>query len=294
MGREGFVGRANGALVGRLAVLVVAFLVCLPLRTHGQQQPGLPRVVRDVEYVDRETGSLTADIYLPAGAGPFPSVLMVHGGAWMAGNKSHSAWHARRLAQRGFAVVAINYRLAPIHRFPAQLEDCQAALAWMTAQAGRFPFDVERIAAYGYSAGGHLVCLLAMQVAQQRQQPCQVRAVVAGGAPCEFRDLPPHSERLAFWLGGSREQVPEAYRLASPTAFVSPAAPPVFFFHGTTDRVVPPDRSRQLYEALRAAGVSTTMHLVAQAGHMGAFLDDQAFEQSVRFLEAKLRGNPGE
>jgi triacylglycerol lipase len=186
-------------------------------------------------------------------------------------------------------VVAIDYRLAPVHKFPAQLDDCRAALDWIGKQARQFSFDPQRIAAYGYSAGGHLVCLLAMQLAQEPQAELMLRAVVAGGAPLEFREMPPTSQRLAFWLGGSRQEVPEMYRLASPTSFVSPSAPPVFFFHGTTDRVVPLESSERLYEALRAAGVSTTMHVVRQAGHMEAYLDRQAFEESVRFLEEKLR-----
>ena len=122
---------------------------------------GSIRIVRDVPYARQAAGTLQADIYLPAHDGPHPSVLVVHGGAWMAGNKSHAAWHARRLAQAGYAAVAIDYRLAPTYPFPAQLEDCRAALAWI-GQQQTLCFDSSRVAAFGYSAGWHLVCFLAM------------------------------------------------------------------------------------------------------------------------------------
>jgi acetyl esterase/lipase len=278
------------------------------------------RVVRDVTYVERADAAQTADLYLPTGAGPFPGVLMVHGGAWMAGNKHHSAWHARQLARRGFAVMSINYRLAPRHPFPAQLEDCRAALHWMVRQAGHYPWDPARLAAYGYSAGGHLVCLLGM-IESQRQAvgasrspaggaeedaassaslvrardgadgpfpPVRLRAIVAGGAPCDFCDEPIDSRRLAFWLGGTRQERPQAYRDASPTQFVTAAAPPVFFFHGQRDRVVPLASPSRLFERLRQEGIETQLHVVTQAGHLAAYLDEQAFEAAMEFLDREL------
>ncbi len=249
--------------------------------------PSEYRVVRDVPYVQREAGAETADLYLPLGGGCVPGVLMVHGGAWMAGNKHHAAWHARRLAARGYAVMAINYRLAPQYPFPAQLEDCHAALKWMAAQGANYSWDPARLAAYGYSAGGHLVCLLGMIESQcgaaddpdvahpfrstaegEPTPPVRLRAIVAGGAPCDFLDEPLESQRLAFWLGGTRQQRPQAYRDASPTCYVTSQAPPVFLFHGEDDRLVPLESPRRLYARLSVRGVKTQLHVVAHAGHL--------------------------
>jgi triacylglycerol lipase len=253
----------------------------------GAEAEAAFRTVRDVTYVERTDGAQTADLYLPIGQGPFPGVLMVHGGAWMAGNKNHSAWHARQLAERGFAVMAINYRLAPQHPFPAQLEDCRAALRWMVRQGAQqtHPWDVQRLGAYGYSAGGHLVCLLGMV---QAAEAVTLRAVVAGGAPCDFSEVPPNSQRLAYWLGGTREQRPAVYREASPTSYVSADAPPVFFFHGQEDRLVPLTSPRRLHTLLQHNGVPTQMHVVTGAGHLAAYMDRAAFEQAIQFLQRQL------
>ena len=88
------------------------------------------RTIGDIE--------LKCDAYVPDGAGPFPAVLAVHGGAWRSGAKWHMIRHARKLAAAGFVVVAINYRHAPSHRFPSQIEDCQAALHWMCGHAEQY------------------------------------------------------------------------------------------------------------------------------------------------------------
>ena len=130
------------------------------------------RVVRSVEYAiydQRDAkGNLTgkkrkllADIYLPSASTTkaetnydpekdknttlYPTVLMVHGGAWFSGNKAHVTLHARDVAAVGFAVVAVNYRLAPHYKFPAQLEDLRSALQFIQSNAEKYSFDTERI-----------------------------------------------------------------------------------------------------------------------------------------------------
>lgn len=266
------------------------------------------RLIRDVEYVRRDTLSLKADLYLPQCTGAVPCLLAVHGGAWMAGSKIHVAWHARRLATEGFAVVAIDYRLAPNHKFPAQLEDCRAALQWIGEHAEQYSFDTERIGALGYSAGGHLVCLLGNSLAREAQgaaesdgidqvapagdaaaRPPRVRAIVAGGAPCEFRKVTLDSEQYTFWLGATRRQAPRIYELASPTHFVCPQSPPTFFYHGEQDRVVPLGDPQGLHQQLREVGVDSQLHVVKKVGHLGAFLDRAVFEQAVAFLDEQLQ-----
>jgi acetyl esterase/lipase len=274
----------------RRCLTLISLICCLA--AHARVQADI-HIVRDVSYVERDRVSLAADLYLPTGAGPHPGVLMVHGGAWMAGHKSHSAWHARRLAVAGFAAVAIDYRLAPAHKFPAQIEDCRAALNWLMERGAEYGIDINRLGAFGYSAGGHLVCLLAVrsapQVADDPQRPDRVlKAIVAGGAPCDFRTEPSQSVKLAFWLGGTRAQVPDQYRDASPLAYVSASAPPMLFFHGTDDRVVSHENSLSMRRELRAVGVESEVLLIPQAGHLGAYMDRSAFARSVDFLGIHL------
>lgn len=296
----------------------------------GDRWSGLLRranceVRRDLEFARRDGKPLLADLYLPpatsrpqadnepspaaGSAKPAdgtatrelsatgernrrPAVLMIHGGAWMAGNKAQVAWHAGRLAERGYVVMAIDYRLAPQHPFPAQRDDCRAALNWLYQRADELGVDAQRVAAYGYSAGGHLTCLLAFQEAANANapdRPPRLRAIVAGGVPCGFETLPLDSWRLVFWLGGTRRQRGDVYREACPLSFVSGQCPPVFLFHGDGDLIVPRGDAERLHERLRDCGVDAQWHLVAEAGHLTAYLDEDTFQRSAEFLDRHLQ-----
>jgi len=253
-----------------------------------------------VVYAEEESGRLKADLYLPKSAGRHPGVLVVHGGAWRAGTRAQLSGVAQLLAKRGYTAVAISYRLAPAHKFPAQIEDCQTAVRWMRKNAERLKLDPERIAGFGYSAGAHLVSLLGAlddeavdahsEVEEVTDVPsARLQAVVAGGAPCEFRTIPPKQRWLSFWLGGTREQVPDAYRLASPVAFVTPDDPPMFFYHGENDRLVPLESPQLMKETLATAGVPADLYIVPEQGHLFAATDRDAIEQAISFLDEHLK-----
>lgn len=238
-----------------------------------------------------EKGSLLADIYQPKGDGPFPTILMVHGGAWFSGNKSHVSLHARSAADAGYAVVAINYRLAPRYKFPAQLVDLRSGLRFIKENKQKYSFDTERIAAYGYSAGAHLVSLLGVTQNEAKENlidGAEVKAIVAGGTPCEFSWIADDSERLSFWLGGSREQKPKVYKNASPTSFVDAKDPPFFFFHGTADQIVPLSSAQTMKKLLVEKNVENSFHTVPRASHMGAFMDQKARGLAIQFLGKEL------
>jgi len=103
------------------------------------------------------------DVYLPDESfAPAPVVIFIHGGGWEGGDKIGAIFAAAKLLPRGFAVVAINYRLSQHAIFPAQLHDAKAAVRWVRAHAEDFGFDVQRIGVWGASAGGHLAALLGM------------------------------------------------------------------------------------------------------------------------------------
>ncbi len=274
------------ALPGALLVgLMAAVDCCITLTitaTSARADEQEFKVIPNVTYATRDGRPLRADVFQPAGKGPFPGVLCVHGGAWMSGSKSHMLTVARRLVDSGYVVVAINYRLAPRHKFPAQIEDCREAVAWIKKNAGRYKVDPKRLGAWGYSAGGHLVALLGTE-------GTDLKAVVAGGAPCDFRQIEPGRRHLAYWLGGSRAKLPKVYQSASPAAFVSDDDPPFLFYHGERDRLVNVDQPRAMAESLRKAGVSATVHVVPRAGHIVTFLDKPAAEKGVKFLDEHLR-----
>jgi len=102
-------------------------------------------VLRNQVFVERDSGPLAADVYRPRGAGPFPGMLVVHGGAWRMGARADLAMLAQRLAENGYTAVAIDYRLAPTYKFPAQIYDCQAAIRWMRSHASELKIDPTRI-----------------------------------------------------------------------------------------------------------------------------------------------------
>ena len=247
------------------------------------------RIVPNQVFAEREDKILKADLFLPPGDGPFPCVLMIHGGAWAGGSRSHMAMHASYLAKHGYAVACITYRFAPTHIFPAQLDDCQAALDWLNEHAAEYHIDTDRIAVWGYSAGGHLACLLAASLSEDSGDQPQIKAVVAGGAPCDFTNEPLKSQRLKFFLGGSRESVPETYAEASPLTHVTAKCPPVFFFHGTDDRVVPMKNAERMYDRLTELGVPATFFKSEGRGHIGAFNDPKADQEALKFLDGHLK-----
>ncbi len=279
----------------KLLAGALALIACL---TAMAAVAGEVDVTYGETYVERDSGPVKADIYLPRGEGPFPGVLVVHGGAWRMGNRAQLGGVAQLLAQHGFTAVAISYRLAPQYKFPAQIDDCKSAVRWMRTNAAKWKIDPNRIGGFGYSAGAHLVALLGSTgpddglegVADVANLPStRLQAVAAGGAPCDFRIIPPGEDFLAFWLGGNRGQAPEQYRLASPATFVTADDPPFFFFHGETDQLVPLWSPTKMSKELTAAGVSAELYVVPELGHIACCMDRTAIDRAVAFLEQHLK-----
>jgi acetyl esterase/lipase len=254
-------------------------------------------VVADQVYVERKSGSLKADLYVPKGDGPFPAIIVVHGGAWASGTKAQLAGVARGLAERGYTTAAISYRLAPQDTFPAQIYDCQAAVRWLRSNAAKYKVDPDLIGGYGYSAGGHLVALLgALDDDDFREEgvptdapSARLQVVVAGGAPCDFRMLPSDSQRLAYWLGGTPAEKPAAYRDASPTNYVTSDDPPMFFFHGGADEIVPIRSPQRMVEQLKKADVDVEFYEIPGAGHMRAVAEGSSIQQALTFVGRHLK-----
>lgn len=242
-------------------------------------------------YVERDSGPLKADVYLPQGEGPFPGVLVVHGGAWRMGTRGQLSGVAQMLAKNGFTAVAISYRLAPQYKFPAQIEDCQAAVRWMRSNATRLKIDPQRIGGFGYSAGAHLVSLLATTDSDDASglPSTRLQCVAAGGTPCDLRPIPDDEDGLSFFLGGSPATCRDQYRLASPAAFITPDDPPMFFFHGETDQLVPLASPLHMQAELQKVGVESQLYIVPSVGHVAAGMDRGAIGRAIAFLGEHLK-----
>lgn len=244
---------------------------------------------------------IKCDVYVPEGEGPFPAVIAVHGGAWRQGSKLTMRRHAKRMAQAGYVVVAINYRHAPRYPFPAQVHDCKHAVRWTKSNAQKYKIDPLRVGAFGYSAGGHLVAMLGTTDAADGLEgeiveglgefDSRVKAVAAGGTPGEFSWINGDSPVLGYWLGGTRNQFPQTYRAASPTSFVSPDDPPFFLFHGDSDLLVPQTSPLKLHELLLKFGVPSQLSISPGDGHLTTFSDIGWMDRSIEFFDIHLKND---
>lgn len=288
----------------RLGVVLALFSYWLWAATglHAADEPDYS-IARNVVYAQRGERPMKADVYVPGGSGRFPAVLVVHGGAWAVGHKTDLQHVGRGLAEHGFTAVLISYRLAPKHKFPAQLEDCLAAIRWMRASAHRYKIDAARIGGYGYSAGGHLMALVGTTADAAEADRTQLKggylkdalqAVVVGGGPCDFRAIADDDAMLRYWLNATRAANPAVYEQASPARFVSANDPPMFFFHGAADKLVPVAGVEAMAKKLKHVGVPAELHILSGQGHLRAMFDESALAESIAFLDRHLKESTGQ
>jgi acetyl esterase/lipase len=248
---------------------------------------------RNIQYGEAAGSKLLLDAYVPKGNGPFPAVMVVHGGAWISGSKSQLSFYARALAKRGYACFSINYRLAPKHKSPAQIEDCRTALKWVRTEGkAKHKVDATKVGAIGYSAGGQLVALLGATGKKPEKAgdvDTRLQVVCAGGAPCDFRSTPRNRKSLAFWLGGTRAEKPEAYTNASPLNFVTKDDSPMYLFNGGKDTLVKPNTAQAMHDALKKLNVDTKIHVVENGTHLTTVIDRAALNDAFEFLDKHLR-----
>lgn len=226
------------------------------------------------------TTGLKLDMAIPKeGEGPFPAIVCLHGGGWIGGERQQMRGTIEALARRGYVAVSPDYRLAPRDRFPAQIEDCKAAVRWLRANAETYRINPQRIGAFGFSAGAHLACLLGVTGKDDRlegtgsnaEQSSTVQAIVSFFGPTDFTRPGWSNEvrqrHLVPFLGGTVEEKADVYRRASPLTYAGKNAPPFLFVHGTADDIVPIQQSEVMVEKLRQAGVSARLITVQGEGH---------------------------
>jgi acetyl esterase/lipase len=264
-------------MLRRQLVLSCVF-ASLPAVSHSQESPPV-EIVRDLPYESGGGRDLKADLAQPQGDGPFPAVLCLHGGGWIAGERHQMEQTIRVLAAHGYVAVSPDYRLAPADPFPAAVEDCKAAVRWLRANAKRFKVDPNRIGALGFAAGGHLGCLLGVTDKSDglegkgghAGESSRLQAVVSFFGPTNLArtdwDTEVLEKNLVPFLGGTPAQREETYRKASPITYVRKGAPPFLFVHGADDKIVLPAHSQDMAEKLRAAGGSARVILVEGEGH---------------------------
>jgi len=204
----------------------------------------------------------TLDLCTPVGAKTLrPGVIFIHGGGWTTGDQTSYDSACATLAKYGFVGATINYRLAPAHRWPAQIVDAQLAVRWLRAHASVYNLDPQRLCAWGDSAGAHLAVYLGVsyhihpgdEQALDADQSPHVSCVVDGFGPVDLTTIhtPVAEQALPLLFGVTYQQAPTLYRDGSPLFLVSPQAAPTLIIQGTRDTIVPPSQSLALRAALQ-------------------------------------------
>ena len=221
------------------------------------------------------------DLHRPAGcsAGGMPLVVWIHGDSWREGSKADCpiVW----MADEGYVVASVGYRLSDAAVFPAQLDDCRAAIDQIVRDADVWGIDPARVAVAGSGGGGHLAALVglvretaATATGEAAVAGPRIAAVCAVAAPANLTTLGPEHDRAGSsasrLVGGPLPEFREKAQRASPMSHVSPDDPPVLLIHGAADATVPPRQAAEFDQALRAAGVDSTLVLLPGVGHKPA------------------------
>lgn len=214
-------------------------------------------VHRDVPFHETPERTLFLDVFEPVESGPRPTVLFVHGGAFVEGDKDQLERYAREFAERGHVTATCQYRLADEATFPAALVDVKAAIEYLRSEGDQFGVNGQRIAAVGWSAGANLAALAAVTADEPGFEPerypgvsSELQAVVGYAGVYDFERWDEDPDQHVEYLGGTREERPAAYDLASPAGQVSFQTPPTLLIHGTEDDTLPLEQSDLFYRDL--------------------------------------------
>ena len=312
--------RTGHAVVMTSAVVLLAILGAqeAPCDDKPAAAPQLPRGVtmqRDVPYVPDGDDAQKLDIYTPETPAdrPLPLLVHIHGGGWMGGNKFPCPVVA--MVARGYVVASVEYRFSQKALFPAQIQDCQAAIRWLRANSGRYGIDPERVGVVGASAGGHLSALVGTAggtgtfpvIGGNAEQSDRVQAVCDIYGPTNFASVmrqaaedknvkniftfnspgDPYSRLIGTSLEGDRSKTDAV----SPIHYVSDRSPPTLILHGTHDALVPFAQSEEFAAALREHGVPVWLQTLPGSGHGGpAFGKPAVLALSIAFFDRHLKG----
>ena len=212
------------------------------------------KVFENIIYKKQASENLALDVYTPAvkAKNPVSAVLMVHGGGWRSGDRSHNNTLARQLAAKGFIAVTVSYSLSTHALYPQAVYDLKTALRWMRANAKKFNIDPSKIAILGFSAGGQLAALVGTtngnkifeKADEFKGLSSRVQAVIDIDGTLAF--IHPESgegndsksiSAGTYWFGYSKAEKPELWQQASPLNYAGKNTPPVLFINSSVSRM---------------------------------------------------------
>jgi acetyl esterase len=257
--------------------------------------------IEDIEYLRHGDKPLLARLYRPRGAGPFPAVVEVHGGAWTANDRTTNVAIHEPLARAGVFVMAIDFRMPPDAKYPASIRDINFAIRWLKQHARDFNIRPELVGGAGTSSGGHQMMLSALRPRDPRYTAlplpgATVDASVAFVALCWPINNPLARYRMVKANGNTRlTQAHEAYwpdeaamEDANPQLILERGEkvplPPVLLLQGTNDDNVTPDMADRFAASYRKAGGNIELHKIEGQPH--AFIArDPAAPAAVKAVE---------
>lgn len=283
-----------------LFLLLLSILFDIAPAKGQQTMESLPpfspqmRLYKDIAYLPNGHERQKLDLYVPENSGGLmPLIVWIHGGGWMGGSKNHCPplpW-----TRKGYVLASIDYRLSQDAKFPAQIEDCKAAVRWLRIHSDKYSIDPDRMVAWGDSAGGHLASLLGTAGDEREWEhglpdvSSRVQAVIDWYGRADLTrvstDLSLADSPSALLLGGCGKKVAALAKKASPILHVSKDDPPFLIMHGSMDSLVPMHQSQALAGALKKAGVESRLVILEGAGHGG---EEFLFVEQVKVIDAFL------
>lgn len=260
---------------------------------------------------------MALDLLQPQQEAPLPLVIFLTGGGFIFSNRDNGLQLRYYLAERGYAVASVTYRVTPAVQFPEPLEDVKGAVRYLRAHAERWNLDASRIALIGASAGGYLASFAGItngvrcfDKGENLQVESDVRCAVSLYGPSDLaRAAEDYSEEIQRFhqsegslqslfvngipqIGGSPgglQANPESASAANPLCYISEKSSPVLLMHGSEDPEVSPSQTNLLFQALRAKSVPSERYVIPGAGHGGAYwVQDEVFQVIERFVDAYL------
>ena len=285
-----------------------------PAASPVKLPPGV-KMERDISYIPNGDEAQKLDLYLPEKPAehPLPLIVHIHGGGWMGGNKFPCP--VVGMVGKGYVVASVEYRFSQKAKFPAQIQDCQAAIRWLRANSKQHNIDPDRVGAVGGSAGGHLSALVGTAggkkafapIGGNEEQSDRVQAVCDIYGPANFSTVmqqadddknvrnifkfnspsDPYSQLIGVSLDGNQEKTDAV----SPVHYVSRDNPPILILHGTHDALVPLAQSEEFAAALKEKGVEVWLQKLPGSGHGGGGFGKPAIIALMQnFFDKHLNG----
>ncbi|QDT53129.1 Carboxylesterase NlhH [Caulifigura coniformis] len=291
----------------RSVAVILSVAVCSAAHAAPPALPDGFKAVNDLTYAGNENPRQRLNLYVPVEkpAELLPVVVYIHGGGWEGGSKDAADVLSAFLKSGRVAGASVGYRLTNEAHWPSQAHDCKAALRWIHRHGAEYGIDVERIALFGISAGGHLVSLLGTtignaelegEIGEPATSPVRFRCVANFCGPANFLTFESQGSVISGerpgpvmkLFDGKVSERQEAAKAASPELHVSSDDPPFLHIHGTKDPLVPYAQAVAFDKALDAVGVSSTLLTGEEGNHV--FSSHQLRETINVFFDRHLHG----